>query len=192
MRLMCGFRRKRERLCMAAVAVLACICLAVFLCFVFLRDGGTTGNSSGTPGVGNSGVITTGSSSGIFSDPSIGFSFSVPDGYHAQKILSDSGETVIVQPATGSSGFQVFVIPFSDPGSSITAARVEKEARLTITHTASVTVASTAQGLSFIDNSSSPPLYDTWFAYNGYLYQAQTWASNAPLMENILASWQFK
>jgi hypothetical protein len=127
----------------------------------------------------------------VFTEPSLGFSFRLPSGYKAQKILNDTGETVLVQDDKGAQGFQVVITPFSDPGSSITKARVEKEAGLTVANDAPLTVASVAQGLKFDDNSSSPPLRDAWFAYNGYLYQAQVWKSDAALLDTILSSWQF-
>lgn len=133
-----------------------------------------------------------GTINGRFSDPSVGFSFAVPSGYHAQRILGNTGETVLVQSdAAASGGFEVYVTPYGGSGASITKAAVETEAKLKVASPSPLLVAGAASGLAFTDTSSVPPLSDAWFVYNGYLYQAQAFSSDATLLKNALASWQF-
>lgn len=129
--------------------------------------------------------------SNTFTDDSLGFSFVIPPGFHAQKTLDDSGETVLVQSADESHGFQVYITPFTDPASSVTKARIQSEAKLTVANDSSITVAGAAQGLQFDSTADTPPTRQVWFVYNGYLYQASTWASDANLLQTILASWHF-
>lgn len=134
----------------------------------------------------------TGVHNGVFTESSLGFSFAVPDGFNAQKILNDSGETILVQSPKDTSGFQVVISPFSDSGTSITPERVSKEAKLKVAHAVTITVSGVAQGLMFDDLSSTPALRDAWFVYNGYLYQTQTWKSDEALLTQVLDTWKFK
>lgn len=150
---------------------------------LFGKTATTTLAASSTP---------TGVRNGIFTESSLGFSFAVPDGFNAQKILNDSGETILVQSSNDASGFQVVVTPFSDPGTSITPERVSKEAKLKVANAVTITVSSVAHGLMFDDLSSTPPLRDAWFVYNGYLYQTQTWKSDEQLLTQVLNTWHFK
>lgn len=134
----------------------------------------------------------TGVQNGVFTESSLGFSFAVPDGFNAQKILNDSGETILVQSPKDTSGFQIVITPFSDPGTSLTPERITKEAKLKVANAVTITVSGVAQGLMFDDLSSTPALRDAWFVYNGYLYQTQTWKSDEQLLTQVLNTWQFK
>ena len=156
--------------------------------FLFSQPSATTSATSSASTQGAAGTV-----GGRFSDPSVGFSFAVPSGYHAQRMLGDTGETILVQSGSAASGgFQVYITPYSGSGTSITPAAVESEAKLKIANPSPLLVAGAASGLAFTDTSSVPPLSDAWFVYNGYLYQAQAFSSNAALLKNALASWQFK
>ena len=130
--------------------------------------------------------------SNTFTDDSLGFSFAIPSGFHAQKTLDDSGETVLVQSSDAAHGFQVYITPFTDPASSVTKARIQSEAKLTVADDSSVTVAGVAQGLQFDSTADTPPTRQVWFVYNGYLYQVEVRASEVDLLQTILGSWTFK
>lgn len=130
--------------------------------------------------------------SDVFTENSLGFSFAIPAGFHAQKLLNDSGETILVQSADDTNGFQVYITPFTGSASDIIKQNIEQQARMTVANDSPITVASVAQGLQFDSASDTPPTRQAWFVYQGYLYQAQTWASDAQLLQQILASWKFQ
>ncbi len=134
---------------------------------------------------------TAASDPSTFTDSALGFSFAIPPGFHVQKTLDDSGEMVLVQSSDASHGFQVYITAFNDPGSSITKARIEQEAHLSVGSDSPLTVATVAQGLQFDSTADTPPTRQAWFVYDGYLYQAQVWASDATLLQTILSSWHF-
>jgi hypothetical protein len=149
------------------------------------RVGSATPDSSGQAGSARAGQS-------IFTEDSLGFFFTVPPGFRAQKLLDDSGETILVQSADDTHGFQVYITSFSDPASSITKGRIENEAGMTVANEAPLTVAGVAQGLQFNSTADTPPTRQAWFVYNGDLYQVLTWASDESLLQTVLASWQFR
>ncbi|MBU6320951.1 MAG: hypothetical protein KGI78_00625 [Patescibacteria group bacterium] len=142
-------------------------------------------------GAGSSASSTPAGDAGTYTEDSLGFSFAVPPGMHTQKLLDDNGETILVQPAGSDDGFQVYITAYGDDASSITKANIEKQAGMTVANDSPITVANVARGLEFTSTGDNPPTLQAWFVYNGNLYQAQTWASDPALMQQILGSWKF-
>jgi hypothetical protein len=134
---------------------------------------------------------STSSDPTVFADDSLGFSFAIPQGFRAQKTLDDEGETVLVQSADASHGFEVYISAFTDPAESITRERIEKEAGLTVTNDSPLTVSTVGQGIQFDSTTENPPMRHAWFVYNGYLYQAHARIDDASVLQTMLASWKF-
>lgn len=126
----------------------------------------------------------------VFADDTLGFSFAIPEGFHAQKTLDDAGESVLVQSADAAHGFEVYISAFNDPPESITRERIEKEAGLTVANDSPLTVDG-ATGLQFDSTAEQPPMHHAWFVYNGYLYQAHARTDDVALLQATLASWKF-
>jgi RsiW-degrading membrane proteinase PrsW (M82 family) len=126
-----------------------------------------------------------------YTEPSLGVSFTIPAGYHVHRELSDLGETLFVLAPNGSNIFQIFVRSFNDEGKPITALLVNQEVGYAVANDAPITVGGIAQGLQFDSISDAPATHLVWFAYNGYLYEAQAFSNNTDLLRNILASWRF-
>lgn len=160
---------------------------AVLGAFHFVFSGGAASSAPAAQ-------LSAGTVNGRFNDPSLGFSFAVPSGYHAVRNLSDSGEMILVQPESASSsendGVEVYVRSFDGTAADITVQNIETQAGLKVHDPIAISIAG-AQGLGFLDISSNPPLYEAWFVQGGYLFQTLAWESNATLLKNVLASWQF-
>lgn len=134
---------------------------------------------------------STSSDPAVFADDSLGFSFAIPEGFRAQKTLDDAGESILVQSADASHGFEVYISAFTDPAESITRERIEKEAGLTVANDSPLTVSTVGQGIQFDSTTENPPMHHAWFVYNGYLYQAHARIDDASVLQTMLASWKF-
>lgn len=192
-----GALKKYARAVGPVVAALAVFGLLIVLFFQAPRKGALAALHffDGAPAsLATSTAVAPGTHDGTFSDPSIGFSFAVPSGYHTARNLSDSGETVLVQPEASSSsandGVEVYVRTYSGTAADITVKNIQSQTGLTVQNPIAISIAG-AQGLGFVDASSQPPLYDAWFVHNGYLFQTLAWKSNATLLKSVLASWRF-
>lgn len=166
--------------------VLACIVVlaAAGAYFFFAKSAGTAHPSTATS--------TTADAAGTYTDPYNGFSFAIPTGFHITQFNQNGGETVLVQSADASQGFQIFVTAFTDPGSSITAARVQSQAGIKTQNATPVKIAGAADGLAFDDVSDSPELAEAWFVYGGNLYQAEAPLTERSLLIALLQSWKFE
>lgn len=188
---------KKQFLVATTLAIV--VALGLFAFFLAFRQGTVamktldlfarnTNSTNASAGAANN---EPGLSGTTFYDPALHFLFSVPPGFRASRLVTDAGETILIQSADAHKGVQVYITPFAQSGLSITPARVVQQAGLKIAHTVPITVANVAHGLSFEDVSSNPPLYESWFSYNGLLFQTSTWASDQSLLDVVLLSWQF-
>jgi hypothetical protein len=169
---------------------------------ILLIGGGVWYATNNSAGIVSSTATSTDATTSAQTDPStftessLGFSFAIPAGFHTQKLLDDSGETILVQSADGTNGFQVYITAYGDPASSITKANIQKEAGMTVANDSPITVgdssgAGQGMGLQFDSTADTPPTRQAWFVYEGNLYQAQVWASDASLLQQILSTWKF-
>jgi hypothetical protein len=125
-----------------------------------------------------------------FVESSLGFSFVVPLGFSVQRDLNDEGETILVLAPDGTNTFQVYITSFNDGGKPFTAQRIEQEAGMAVANDSPITLGG-VQGIQFDSTADTPPTRQVWFVYQGFLYQAETYATNVALLQQILASWRF-
>lgn len=130
-----------------------------------------------------------------------GFSFEKPDGYTVGVIRDDFGETLLVQNAKISSGFQIYITPLDGP-TVVTKEQIQKDLPgTTVVNSKALTLDGKASGLMFESNNSSMPggSFEIWFIYpesvegvTAYLYQVSSYKAFAPELQKIMNTWNFK
>jgi hypothetical protein len=107
-----------------------------------------------------------------------------------QKDLNDESETILLIAPDGTNELEIYITSFNDEGKPITAERLRTESHLNITNDSPIIIG-TVQGVQFDLVSDNSLTHQAWFEYQGYLYQAESYTTNANLLEQVLGSWRF-
>ncbi|MEK7180033.1 MAG: hypothetical protein AAB706_01000 [Patescibacteria group bacterium] len=127
----------------------------------------------------------------VYSDPS-GFSFRYPKSFHTSTFSEGEGEIILVQTPSAEVGFQIFVAPFDEEGSALTAERIKKDIPdIFIQDPQPVTVTGGGKGITFISDSDNIKTREVWFVTKGYLYQITTNLNSESLLVDVLKTFTF-
>lgn len=127
----------------------------------------------------------------VYSHPS-GFSFQYPKSFRASAFSEGEGEIVLVQSTDGTSGFQIYVTPFTQEDTHLTEKRLLEEIPdLVIEESQQINVAGGGEGLTFLSNNGSGKTREVWFIQKGYLFQVTAPLASQALLQEILKTWQF-
>jgi hypothetical protein len=125
-----------------------------------------------------------------------GFSFLYPKNLKSSNIPNDSGEQVLVfQDAEKGQGFQIVISPFDEDISVLDEARIRMDLPdLKLENPEEVLLGNSGRGTAFLSDNESfaKNSREVWFVYKGYLYQISTYAHLDPLLQSVLATWEFK
>lgn len=122
------------------------------------------------------------------------FSFKYPEGFKIGEVPhGEDGNTIVVQNAEDSVGFQVYVTPYGGADTAITKAKIEADIPdMKVKQPQPVAIGSSGKGLAFIsENSNFGESREVWFVFNGHLYQISTYLSQDKLLQRVLNSWKF-
>ena len=120
-----------------------------------------------------------------------GFSFEKPSGYTVGVLRDDVGETLLVQNAKISSGFQVYITPVDGPV-ILTKEQIQKDLPGTAVNNAKTfKLDGKADGIMFESSGSAGDSFEVWFAYQNNLYQVSSYKAYAPELQKIMNTWKF-
>ncbi len=129
-------------------------------------------------------------------NPTYGFSFQYPDGLAIGEWTDPSQEgdatTILVQNIDEHLFFQIYITPWGDPQTPLTAALIEELAPQLQVHDARPITVGGVDGILF--SAQAPNQGDSvqvLFVHDGALYQIGTDATQLPLLYKVLASWTF-
>jgi hypothetical protein len=132
-----------------------------------------------------------------YTNPTYGFSFQYPDGLAIGEWTdpADGGDatTVLIQNVPENVFFQIYITPWSDPETPLTAALIEEAAPQLQVHDARPIIVGGVDGIMF--SAEAPNQGDSvqvWFVHDGALFEIDTYAEQLPLVSKVLASWTFK
>lgn len=122
------------------------------------------------------------------------FSLSYPEGFRVTSQEGGDGSRLIVaenlSAGSGQEGFQIFIIPFDEPG-PITPARIWEDVNIEIENPQEGVIAGIpALAFESIDENFGPT-FEVWFVEGGKLYQITTYRSFAERLVEILKTWEF-
>lgn len=119
------------------------------------------------------------------------FSFEKPSGYTVGVLRDDVGETLLVQNAKISSGFQVYITPLDGPV-VLTKEQIQKDLPGTAVNNAKTfKLDGKADGLMFESSGSAGDSFEVWFIYKNFLYQVSSYKAYAPELQKIINTWRF-
>ncbi len=98
--------------------------------------------------------------------------------------------TVVFQNPAGAQGFQVYITPYAQDVVDTTQFKKDEPSGVQLAPKA-VSIDG-AKGTSFYCKEAS--LGDTaeiWFIHDGYLYEVSTFKAGAPLLNDVMQSWEF-
>ena len=147
-----------------------------------------------------------------YSNSDLGFSFQYPAEAAIQEPPTDGGFMVTVTDAKASESLQIFVTPFSDAPSVLTADYIKEQVPdLVINNPKQISVGTSVQGtlvqglpsvqglplyngVSFTSTQDNPPVLEYWFTTGTgaaeHLYQMTATAGSADLAKEILESFK--
>lgn len=130
-----------------------------------------------------------------FEHPQRSFSFKYPGDLSVGQFDERGGEMVVVQDSNRQVGFQIFISP-TDENISMSKARIQDDLPdLEVRDPQPVQLGdNTGQGLAFYSDNDAfgGDSREVWFTYDEYLYQISTYASQDPLLKQVLSSWTFR
>ena len=121
------------------------------------------------------------------------FSLTLPEGFSAREIATESGSTVLIESKTGD-GVQIVITKQDEDVAVLTKEMIEADIPdMKIEDVQPVEVGQNHTGLAF---KSDNPSFDggsreVWFIFNSNLYQISTYARLDPLLKSIFATWEF-
>ncbi|MBI5405795.1 hypothetical protein HY972_02055 [Candidatus Kaiserbacteria bacterium] len=131
----------------------------------------------------------------LYRNVAYGFSFKYPDGLKVGGAPSPDGSatTILVQDIAAHIGFQIYITPFADPDTTITAARVARDLPALAMRGAEIAqVGASSPGLAFLaEDPSFGESRQIWFVYKKHLYQVSAKSSQDALLQRVLATWEF-
>jgi hypothetical protein len=104
----------------------------------------------------------------------------------------DSGSDVLLfqQDGTGY-GFQIAISSYDDAG-DVTAERIKADIPdMMVKDPEPVNLGARGKGVTFLDGDGADVSRQIWFAGGGYLFQITSAPQFDPIMQKILATWQF-
>jgi len=131
-----------------------------------------------------------------YTNPAYGFSFEYPDGLAIGEWTDplDEGDatTVLIQSVPENVFFQMYITPWGDPQTPLTAALIEEAAPQLQVHDARPIIVGGVDGIMF--SAQAPNQGDSvqvWFVHDGALYQISTYPEQLPLLSKVLTTWTF-
>ncbi|TSC62829.1 MAG: hypothetical protein G01um101448_351 [Parcubacteria group bacterium Gr01-1014_48] len=124
-----------------------------------------------------------------------GFSFDKPTSMDVSSFTEDMGETILIQEAKGSAGFQIFILPWDEQEYTVmTVERIREDLPdFTIREPQEVVLADGTHALLFwSEEKSVGRTREVWIIKNEYLYQISALAHFDPLLARVMSSWRFE
>jgi len=137
---------------------------------------------------------------GIFTHPTLGFTFSYPKEYKVGGFVEDAAtQTILVQPKDESAaglpdnaGFQIYINPF-DEDIELDPARILQDIPdLKIAAPQKVALDG-VNGVAFISDNPAfgGKSREIWIVHGGYIYQISSYLEFSPWLEQIVGTWKW-
>ena len=177
---------------MKIIIIVIVLIVVAALCFIYFKSKG--GDSA--EGAAMNGTTTLPAGAAQYSNSDLGFSFQYPAEAAIQEPPTDGGFMVTVNDAKTNESLQIFVTPFSDVPSVITADYIKEQVPdLAVENPMPISgLSSGGAGASFSSSVNGQPVLEYWFAAGTgaaeYLYQMTATAGSADLAGEILKSFR--
>jgi len=129
----------------------------------------------------------------LYENYDIDFGFLYPKNFEINEIDEDVGFTVLAQNPGKREGFQIFIIPFDEPG-PITSERVKKDLpdeKIENPQTALIGPDKKIEALIFFSEKEGiGKTREVWFVQNGYLFQVTTYADLDNFIASVMGTWR--
>jgi len=132
---------------------------------------------------------------GVYSNPDYGFSFEYPADMQIMELDEVAGKIILGEGPQGA--FQIFIMPFDEPG-PLTAERIKKDLPNLTMKNPSPSKINEVEAVSFIGSGGDIKTAELWFVspkdpypHGNYLYQFTTKLENANFIEEIMETWKF-
>ena len=149
--------------------------------------------SSNSPTTGAPQSSETGATSN-YTNSTHHFSLSYPNGLGLKpaEFAADQGDYVTIADAKTGTGMQIYITPFNEDLSVLTAARIKQDAPdLQIVSPQDVTVGQSGKGVAFFDGTGDSANRQIWFVVGKELYQITAPKSFDQTLQGIMNTWAF-
>lgn len=141
------------------------------------------------------GVAAAAPFSNLYRNATYGFSFRYPGNLKIGEYTPQGGDTttILAQNVSQHIGFQIYITPFSDSDTDITAGRIAHDLpNLAISDAQVAQIGASSRGLAFLTKDPSfGESRQVWIVYQRHLYQISTYSSQDVLLQKVLATWVF-
>ncbi|MHB1162906.1 MAG: hypothetical protein ACYCZZ_00020 [Minisyncoccota bacterium] len=124
-----------------------------------------------------------------------GFSFKYPKGLSLGEYTPQENPvtTILVQNISQHIGFQIYITPWTNPDTIITAASIKHDLPGIVVRDAQVAqIGASSPGVAFL--TKDPTFGESrqvWVVYEKHLYQISTYSSQDALLQKVLTTWVF-
>jgi hypothetical protein len=134
---------------------------------------------------------TSGDSCAEFSSSAYHFSLFHPQKQSVQTYDEGAGaQTITFQDVTDGSGFQIYVLPYTD--TQVSEQRFKLDEPSGVRDSVREATVGGASGAAFYSkNAALGDTYEIWFIHGGYLYEVTTLKPLEQMLNSILATWRF-
>lgn len=120
------------------------------------------------------------------------FSFKYPADFKVVSNQLDNLQEIITAEKDAQTGFQIFIMPFDEPG-TLTPERIRQDIPDMVIENLANSKIDTEQALIFHSNSEDlGDTFEVWFVSKGKLYQVSARKAVENLVKEILLTWVFK
>jgi hypothetical protein len=130
-----------------------------------------------------------------FASTQFGFSFNYPKEFTSSVISDDPSAVTIVVQENEKRGFQIYISPFNDTDTIITAERIKQDIPdMVILEPQEVALTEESKGVAFIsqDLEDTSKHREVWFVYKSNLYQITATLEIDELLKAIVNTWKFQ
>ncbi len=121
------------------------------------------------------------------------FSFKYPAGYTVRETPSELATTILIERADHT-GIQIYITPYKDTDTTITAERVQSDVPdMEVSDPQPIILGSQGEGLAFKSDNDDfgGDSREVWFVVAGRLYQISTYAAYDKVLQAIMGTWTF-
>lgn len=119
-------------------------------------------------------IVSKADLSNTYNDPIYHFSLNYPAGLKVSTFpnADGAGDYVLIADNKTGIGMQIFISPFDEPASALTADRIKKDApSLAVINPQPLSGKELGSGISFLDGDDTKANRQVWFVAGGNLYQ---------------------
>jgi hypothetical protein len=126
----------------------------------------------------------------IYRSPLLRFELSYPEELSIREYGKGNTSTIVFEDSSGHNGFQVFVVPYTEP--TVSEQRFKMDVPSGVMKEPTQVLIDGVTATAFLSTSTLfGETREVWFIHNGFLYEVTTYKDLDSWLASIMSSWHF-